>query len=132
MAQSKTRSMGEMAGRVLITLIGASGLIVGAFMKWIRGLDGVKLGFRALYDRPFVSVSNMVLSVGFIVIVLGLLCIVGLATNSGWLTRLASALGIVVFILLLIQLYTGTGHFLPGPGPWLVLAGGVVGTIGGG
>ena len=45
---------------------------------------------------------------------------VGLAT-TGWLTRLAGAFAIVVFILLMIQVYSPQGSRLPGPGPWLVL-----------
>jgi hypothetical protein len=125
------RSMGDMAGRVLLTLIGAAGLIVGAFMEWFHGMAGTHLSLQALYTHPFRSETHLPATVGFAVIVLAFLALVGLAT-SGWLTRLAGALGIVVFILLIIQLYLPHSRFLPGPGPWLVLAGGMVAAVGGG
>ncbi len=128
---AEARSSGHMAARILFTLIGASGLIVGAFLSWIRGIEGVRLSVSALYARPFEPARNLMATVGFIVIVLGLIAVVGLAT-SGWLTRLAGALGIVAFILLLIQVYGPGAATLPGIGPWLVLAGGTIAVVGGG
>ena len=127
----ETKSTGHIAGRILFTLLGAGALVVGAFMEWIRDIEGVRLGFTALYQRPFEQTSGFVPTVGFVLIVLGLLAVVGLAT-SGWLTRLAGALAIVVFILLLIQLYGPGASFLPGLGPWLALGGGIVAVVGGG
>ena len=128
---AQTTTTGQMAGRILFTLLGAAGLIVGAFAEWVRNIDGVDLSVRALYDRPFRVEGDLVGTVGFIAIVLGLLAVAGLAT-SGWLTRLAGALGIVVFILLLIQLYGGGQGLLPGVGPWLALTGGIIAVVGGG
>lgn len=126
---SSGRSVGDMAGRVLLTLVGAAGLIVGAFMDWIRGIPGTQLSLSALYKTPFVSDTHLPVTVGFAVLALALVGVVGLATG-GWLTRLAGALGIVIFILLFIQMYTGHIHTLPGAGPWLVLAGGLVSAAG--
>ena len=122
---------GAVAGRAMFTLIGAAGLVVGAFLPWVRGIDGNRLALSALVRRPFETEPNQLMTVGFVCVLLGLLAVVGLAT-SGWLTRLAGALGIVVFILLLIQLYGVQPSVLPGPGPWLVLAGGIVAVVGGG
>jgi peptidoglycan/LPS O-acetylase OafA/YrhL len=122
---------GAVAGRAMFTLIGAAGLVIGAFLPWVRGIDGNRLALSALVRRPFVTEPNQLMTVGFVCVLLGLLAVVGLAT-SGWLTRLAGALGIVVFILLLIQLYGVQPSVLPGPGPWLVLAGGIVSVVGGG
>jgi hypothetical protein len=121
---------GALAGRAMFTLIGAAGLVVGAFLPWVRGIEGNRLALSALVRRPFVTEPNQLMTVGFVCVLLGLLAVVGLAT-SGWLTRLAGALGIVVFILLLIQLYGVQPNVLPGPGPWLVLAGGIVAVVGG-
>ena len=64
-------------------------------------------------------------------VVLGIAAIVGLATG-GWLTRLAGALSIVIFVLLVVQLYAGSAALLPGLGPWLMLIGGIVAVAGGG
>ncbi len=128
---TSTKSMGDMAGRVLLTLIGAAGLIVGAYMDWLRGVPATRLSLHVLYRHPFDQELHFPLTVGFVVLALAVLSIVGLAT-TGWLTRLAGALAIVVFILLLIQLYIPKAMSLPGPGPWLVLAGGIVAAVGGG
>ncbi len=125
------KSMGAMAGRVLLTLIGASGLVVGAFMEWVRGVRGMNLSVEALYSSRLAERADVPATVGFIALVIGIVAIVGLATG-GWLTRLAGALAIVVFILLIIQLYLGDAQILPGPGPWLILTGGMVAAVGGG
>jgi hypothetical protein len=125
------KSMGAMAGRVLLTLIGASGLVVGAFMEWVRGVRGMNLSIEALYSRELAQRADIPATVGFVALVIGIVAIVGLATG-GWLTRLAGALGIVVFVLLIIQLYLGDTQLLPGPGPWLILTGGMVAAVGGG
>jgi hypothetical protein len=125
------KSMGDMAGRVLLTLIGATGIIVGAFMHWIHDLGGMQLSNQALYKHVFTAEVHPATTVGMIVLIIGLAAVVGLAT-SGWLTRLAGALAIVVFTLLWIQLYLKGARFLPGPGPWLALAGGIVAAVGGG
>ena len=130
MGDGQGRSATQMAGRVMFTLLGAAALIAGGFMEWVRGIDGVRLRYTALYDRPFEATSAFIPTVGFVLIALGIVAVIGLAT-SGWLTRLAGALGIVVFILLVIQLYQG-GTLLPGLGPWLVLSGGIVAVVGGG
>ena len=128
---AQQQSVGNMAGRVLLTLIGATGLIVGAFSEWVKGIRGNQLSVGALYKHAFISDPHLGLTVGFVVLVIGLVAIVGLAT-SGWLTRLAGALGIVVVVLLWIQLYLRGAKSLPGPGVWLVMAGGLVAAVGGG
>src|SRR5262245_32827883 len=81
--------------RIVLTLVGSAAMIVGAFLHWIHGITGVQLDTRALWRTEFVSTSTFVRTVGFVVIVLGLLAIVGLAPRTGWLTRLAAVLGIV-------------------------------------
>jgi hypothetical protein len=127
----QSQSVGTMAGRVLLTLIGATGLIVGAGQPWVKGIPGWKLNVGALYKHVFVREPHVFATAGFIALAFGLLAIVGLAT-SGWLTRLAGAFGIVIFILLWIQLYLVGAKTLPGAGVWLVFAGGLVAAVGGG
>src|SRR5207253_10232121 len=79
--------------RIVLTLLGAAGMIVGAFLKWIHGITGVQLDARALWRTEFLNTSTFVRTAGFVVIVLALLAIVGLAPRGGWLTRLAGVLG---------------------------------------
>ena len=121
--------------RMLLTLLGAAGMIVGAFLTWIHGITGVQLDARALWRTEFLSTSTFVRTVGFVVIVLGLLAIVGLAPRGGWLTRLAGVLGIVAFVLFTIELYRTPGRQFPDPGAWVgawtALAGSIVALIAG-
>jgi hypothetical protein len=118
--------------RFVLTLLGAAGLIISGFMDWIRDTSGVDLSVRSLWETRFNTDSGFLQTVGFGVIVLGLLAILGLAPRSGWLTRAAGALGIIVFVLFLIQVYRAdqTVSDLQ-PGAWVCLAGAVVALIGG-
>ena len=121
--------------RIVLTLLGAAGMIVGAFLKWIHGITGVQLDARALWRTEFLNTSTFVRTVGFVVIVLGLLAIVGLVPRGGWLTRLAGVLGIVAFVLFTITLYRTPGRQFPDPGAWVgawtALAGSIVALIAG-
>src|SRR5947208_14386688 len=90
--------------RVLLTLAGAAGLIIGGFLDWTRWMAGTDVSRRAFSQTTFVHDGTFVTTVGFAMIVLGLFAIVGLAPRGGWLTRLAGALGIVGFVLFVIQL----------------------------
>ena len=129
---TRTRPMGLLA-RVLLTLIGAAGMIIGGFLNWTHGMNGVDLSYRAFYQTRFVNDTNFVTTVGFAMIVLGLIALVGLAPRSGWLTRLAGVLGIVGFVLFVIQL-TRSHASMPSSiqiGAWIALAGSVVALIGG-
>ena len=127
--------------RILLTLAGAAGLIVSAFLPWITGtqgdVEGVNLDVRTVWipQRAYAPTeANFVETMGFAAIVLGLIAIIGLAPRSGWLTRLAGAIGIIGFILFVIQLYRSSGNFDVSDlqlGAWLLLAGSVLALIGG-
>src|SRR5262245_15880348 len=123
----------SMAVRAVLTLAGAAGMIVGAFMDWTGGRSGVNLGIRALWTTDFTtSGDSFVATVGFVFIVLGLLAIVGLAPTTGWLTRFAGALGIAGFVLFAIEIYRAdlTASDIQ-VGAWVALAGSVVALVGG-
>src|SRR5947209_1074141 len=91
---------GSLAVRVVLSLLGAAGMIVGPFLVWIReaSAKGIDISDRAFIQTNISIHADFVKSVGFAFIALGLLTIVGLAPRSGWLTSLAGALGIVGFI----------------------------------
>jgi hypothetical protein len=135
-ARPASNPMG-LAGRIALTIIGAAGLIVGAFMEWVSSpvsRKGTDMSVRVLWTTARPGTATFVLSVGFVAIVLGLLAIVGLAFRSGWLTRLAGALGIVAFILFAITMYRSTATSFPdsvGWGAWFALAAGLIAVIGG-
>jgi uncharacterized membrane protein YecN with MAPEG domain len=127
-----TRSGGGLVGRVVLTLAGAAGLVVGAFLEWWHSTAGTNLTNKAFYQTTFSTEGNFVATAGFVAIVLGLVAVVGLATGSGWLSRLAGALAIAAFVLYAIEVYRAdTSLSAIGVGAWLALAGGVVALIGG-
>jgi hypothetical protein len=135
---------GGMAARMLLTLLGAAGMILGAFLNWFRfgeqevppgvGLTGVDISNSVFYstDDPFGA--SLVSSAGLVVIVLGVLALLGLVFRTGWLTTLAGVLGIVAFALVVITLYRveegGFGIGNVGLGLWITLAGAVLAVIG--
>lgn len=130
--------------RILLTLVGAAGIIGGAFLDWVDFGDvpgaaliptgaGVELKWSLFYstDDPFGA--GFFTSAGFVAIVLGLVAILGLALRTGWLSRIAGALAIVAIILYAITLYRVPELSISeiGLGAWLVAAGGLVLLIGG-
>jgi hypothetical protein len=116
---------GAEIGRVVLSLIGGGALVVGAFLDWTRDVVGTNLTNHSLYRLDFDSRSDIVQTAGGIAIVLGLLAVLGLVDRSGWLTRVAGALGVVLFVLLAIEVYRSSFHNLQA-GAWVALGGAVV------
>jgi hypothetical protein len=130
-AVTTTRSSGSLVARVVVTLAGAAGLIIGGFLDWWHTTAGTNLDNKAFYQTTFTTTDNFVATAGFVAIVLGLVAVVGLAT-TGWLTRLAGALAIAAFVLYAIQVYRADNSLSAVTlGAWVLLAGGVVALIGG-
>ena len=128
-------ALGTAAQSMLFTLVGAAGLIVAAFLDWIRpdGIQGTDISYRAFYQANFSVDASFLRSAGAISVAIGLLAILGLASRSGWITRLAGALGIIAFALFTITLYRADSD-LPaslGAGMWFLLGGGIVTLFGG-
>jgi hypothetical protein len=118
--------------RLILTIAGAAAMIVGAFLAWVNGHRGVDLAFRAYY-RPVFPHSAFLTSAGAVMILLGLIALVGLADWGGWLSRIAGALGVVAFVLILISMGRA-GMDLPddiGVGLVWSVAGSIVVLIGG-
>jgi hypothetical protein len=126
-------AMGRHVVRVLMTLVGAGLLLVGAFMNWVGGITGDRLSFEAFVRTGVPTVTEFWRSAAMVMLVIGLVGLLGLATARGGLTRLSGALAIAAFALLAIQL-ARAGHLnfsQLDEGPWLALAGGVVLVLGG-
>ena len=119
--------------RVLLTLIGAGGMVVSAFMRWANGRTAINISVRSLWSTHFEARgSTFVDTIGFAMVVVGLVAIIGLAPTSGWLTRLAGALGIAAFVLFVIEIYRADLTITTlQEGPWVALGGAVVALIGG-
>jgi hypothetical protein len=108
-------------------------MIVGPFLDWVEGREATSIGIQALWRSDFSDRSSFVQTLGFVFIVLGLLAIVGLAARTGWLTRIAGALGIIELVLVVIEM-NRAGLALPdaiGPGIWVALAGSLLALVGG-
>src|SRR5206468_2952982 len=78
--------------------------------------------------------SQFVTSAGFIMLIVALLAVAGLAPRAGWLLRIAGVLAIIGFILFVVELGRSNGVSLPpdiGIGLWLILAGGVLAVAAG-
>lgn len=126
--------VGSMLGRLILTLFGAALLIVGAMLDWVNGVAGTSMSWEAYYRTNLSGGSEFIRSAGAIVIGIAILGLIGLATRGGWLIRLAGALGIVAFVLFLIQTIRADVVNAVDDlqvGMWLILAGGVVTVIGG-
>jgi hypothetical protein len=128
--------VGSFATRVVLTVIGAIAMIAGAFLQWVNvpgGLHGTELSIRVLWSTRIAEYPNLFGTVGFVIIVLGVLALLGVGLSSGWLTRLAAALGLLVFVLSVVTLYRATGETfgLFGIGAWLVLVGSILALVGG-
>jgi hypothetical protein len=130
----KTMAPGRGIVRVLLSLLGAAGIVVSAFLNWIDGTTGIRLSDRVFFTTTFSRTSIFVATAGFVAIVIGLLALLGLASLNGWPTRLAGALGLAAFILAGISIYRSPAMSLPQDiqaGLWLLLAGSLVCVIAG-
>jgi len=127
--------LGTAGQMTLFTLIGAAGMILSAFMSWIRpeNVLGTEVSYRAFYRASFSTGAPFLRSTGAAVIALGLIAIIGLTFRSGWLIRFAGAAGIVAFALFTIAAHRA-GMDVPtslGVGTWVLLGGGIVALFGG-
>jgi hypothetical protein len=132
-------SMGSLSLRIALTVAGAVAMIVSALSTWFAGgvdRTGTELTYRVL--SPVGSLGDtkteIFTSVGAVVLALAALALLGLAFSTGWLTRLAGALGIVAVVMFGVRLFRAADadlFSLMGIGAWLLLLGGVLALIGG-
>lgn len=128
-ATSRYGSTGVTA-RILLTGLGAAGLIVGAFLNWTRDAQGTHVSWHAVYQDTFGATNTITQSVGGASILLGLLAVLGLADASGWLVRFAGAIGIIGTVLVIIQIQSSSDHTMQ-TGLWFALVGSVLCVMGG-
>jgi hypothetical protein len=129
---------GGMAARLILTLLGAGGMIYGAFLDWLMEVTpsrGVDADWTIFFSTNPGDAANIWSSAGAVIIVLGVLAVVGLAFRTGWLTSLSGALAVAAMVLLAITFYRvadldlGIQDF--GVGAWLIVAGGLLALVGG-
>jgi hypothetical protein len=120
------------AARIVLTILGAAGMIGGAFLTWGGDAVGTEVEFKVFYSAEAGAESGIVTSAGLVFIVLGLLALLGMAFRTGWLTRLAGALGVVAGVLVIISIYRADQSITFFElGFWLCAGGSLVALIGG-
>jgi hypothetical protein len=135
---------GGLTTRILLTVLGAAGMIIGAFLTWFRFEEGVPPGtdlagtntsWSIFYSTDFPFGADLIQSAGAVTILLGILALLGLALRTGWLTTLAGVLGLIAFALVVISLFRVEGQDYGitnvGIGLWVVLAGSILAILGG-
>lgn len=121
--------------RVVLTLLGALIMILGAFLPWVEGVRGLDLGYDEYAGTVFnaqiappPSGLETVSSVAMPAIFFAGLALLGIF-GKGRLTRFAALLAVLIYVAFLIMLLrSGEGA---GIGLWAVIFGGVIAFIGG-
>jgi hypothetical protein len=89
-ARQRSRWAASRRIRVLLTLLGAAGLVTAAFVSWIRSIDdrGVSLHVRMLWNPngPTAITGGGITSIGFVALLLGAIALIGILPRVGWLT----------------------------------------------
>jgi hypothetical protein len=118
--------------RIVLTLGASAALVIAMFQTWINGADGDSLAFGAYWQMHPATDVNFWRSAALVPLGCAILGVVGLVTLSGWLTRLAGAIAIVAFGLIIVELVRMDATFPDaiGAGLWWMLAGGLVMLIG--
>ena len=116
--------------RILLSALGAAGLIAAAFQSWTRDLQGTDVSWRSVYRDSIGSTDDIVQSIGGAAILLGVIAVMGFADDSGWLVRLVGAVGLVGSTVFVVQVYRSSDHGLQA-GVWFALAGSLLCVIGG-
>jgi hypothetical protein len=136
-AEAKQDRFARQLGRVIATLIGALLMIIAAFVDWTPFRSGDELTDKALVQADFSAQDDFVKAVGGICVLIALVALLGLADRSGWVTRLAGAASLVLFVMFVVQAYRFYGNDLGTAldriqaGPWLVLCAAAVLLLGG-
>jgi hypothetical protein len=110
-------SYGGLVARIVLTLVGAAGIIVGTFTHVVNGTAGTDVPFRSLWTTDL-SGSTFITSLGFAMIVVAVVAIVGMALRT--LTSLAGAVGLAGTVLFLVAVNRATGSLAAvDAGVWL-------------
>lgn len=133
-------AIGSLVSRIGLSLVGGGLMILAAFLAWYTNafsINGTQLSNRVFdptSETNELTAPGFLSSAGLVVLVLGGLVVLGMAFRSGWLTRIASALGVIAFGLFAITAYRAVGSTFwadLGIGAWLLLAGSVLALMGG-
>jgi len=122
--------------RVVLTLLGALLMLMGAAAEWEQGIGGLDLSYATYVNQVFdgnvsepSGISTTFVSLGLPVVVLAAIAGIGVFTERGGLTRLA---GMLAALLMLAFMFTVADADIDGgSGPLIVLLGAIVAVVGG-
>ena len=96
-------------------------MIAASLFNWAGPVRGTHTHIRSLWNPEFTQ-SGLLRSVGFAMILLGAVAIVGLLVETRWVSLIAGILGVVVAVLFLVEVQRGSGGWdQVGAGLWLSL-----------
>ena len=117
--------------RLILTILGVAGMVIGAFLDWTGGMAGTNLSVRSLWSQSMGGAATFLTSAGIVMIGLGLIALLGMAAGSGWLTRLAGTLGVITFVLFAIEVFRVKNGARIEIGAWASLVGSIVVVLAG-
>lgn len=111
--------------RGAVAIAGVAALAVGAFLDWVSGTTGDRLAFDAYWRANPGTADTFLTSAAIGMLGVAVLGVLGLAFLSGWLLRLAGAIGLAGGLLLFVQMGRADLAIVDatGLGLWLCLAG---------
>jgi len=123
--------------RILFTLLGVLLMIVGATSEWYADVAGTELTYEGYVESVFqadtpsppATVDSIFVSVGLIPMVLAVFALLGLASRTGLLTRLAA--GFALLVMIAFAFTVANAGLSLGPGVFIVILGSVLALIGG-
>ena len=111
---------------IWIGAIGGAATIVGALLHWAGPVAGTQTNLRALWDPALVRDATVIRTVGFVMILLGVVAAAGALSRSRRITSLAGILVILGVGLFAISVMRGSGNLLGiNIGPLACLVGGL-------
>jgi hypothetical protein len=123
--------------RLLLTLFGALAMILGALLPWRAGSEQRGVDFnvdtfaRTLDLNVNLRSAESSISVGLVIMALGLLMIFGVGGRSGRLSRIGALVAAILLISTFVTFAIAGDDIIPARGAILVLAGCTAGYIGG-
>lgn len=109
-----------------IRAIGGVAIVLGALLHWAGPVAGTQTNVRALWDPALVRDATVFRTIGFAMVILGVVAVIGAITRSTRMTSIAGLLAVVSVLLFGISILRGSGNLLDiNIGPVVCLLGGV-------
>ena len=92
--------------------LGGGAMVIGALLHWAGPVAGTQTNLRALWDPALVRDADLIRTVGFAMIGLGVAAVAGAIGRAPQITGLAGALAIGGVVLFAISIMRGSGNIM--------------------